>query len=207
MHESPELHSKHSLSREFRELARLCREEQLSLRQIFWHVKDRGLALCILILGVPFLFPVPLPGLSVPFGILIVLLGVAYFFQRAPFLPKAMLDRPLPSETSHKIMEYAAKLFQYTEHWFRPRWSWMVESVLGRSLACLLIIGAALLLALPLPPGTNSPPASVIVATSIALLERDGLVMVFAGLLAVANVVLFGALFFLGYEAVHRFLF
>ena len=145
-------HADHSLSREFRELARLCRDEKLNLRQIFWHVKDRGTALCILILGIPFLFPVPLPGLSTPFGLLILLLCVAYFRQRPPYLPGRIMDRPLPPETSYKIMDSAARLFSYTEHWFRPRFAWLVEGGIGRGLACLMMVGAALLLAL-LPRG------------------------------------------------------
>ncbi len=197
-------HEHHSLSKEFRELARLCQDEHLTLRQIFWHVKDRGPALCMLVLGLPFMTPLPMPGLSIPFGVLIVLWSVALLRNRPPYMPKVFLDKPLPPELAHKILSFASRFFARWERWIRPRGARLFESLLVRTAAATMMLFCGFLLALPLPPGTNGPPASVVVACAIALMEKDALVLALGGVLFILNLLLFGTMGLLGYEALHR---
>ena len=200
--ESPLSHVRHSLSREFRELGKLCAEQSLNLRQIFWHVEERGSALCILILSLPFIFPVPLPGVSTPFGLLIVSLSISMLVGRAPYLPASWLDRPLPREATVKFVDYASRLFARTETMFRPRMQWVLDNILLRLSSILILLLSGLLLALPLPPVTNAPPAAAIVLTSIGLLEKDGLALLTGFLMFGLNLLFFTALFVLGYDAI-----
>jgi len=67
----------------------------------------------------------------------------------------------------------------------KPRQLWLTSSPLLVRLHAFIILVAAFVLLLPLPPGTNFPPALCIVIMAGGLLERDGL-FVIGGYLAFA---------------------
>jgi hypothetical protein len=46
----------------------------------------------LLLIGLPFLTPVPLPGFSTPFGFLVLLIGARLALGRQPWLPKTILQ-------------------------------------------------------------------------------------------------------------------
>jgi hypothetical protein len=56
----------------------------------------------------------------------------------------------------------------------KPRLLWLTDAPLLRQLHSFVILLASLVLLLPLPPGTNFPPALCIVIMAGGLLERDG---------------------------------
>jgi len=56
----------------------------------------------------------------------------------------------------------------------KPRLLWLTASPLLVQVHAFIILVAAVVLLLPLPPGTNFPPALCIVIMAGGLLERDG---------------------------------
>lgn len=136
---------------------------------------DRGHALFIILLALPFLLPLPLPGLSTPSGILIFFLGGALVLNREPWLPQRVRHTPIPkrllSYIERKINPKLARL----EKVFKPRWfdfshgNWVVRA------HGVLISASAILLALPAPPGGNVGPAAAVLLFALAVLECDGL--------------------------------
>jgi hypothetical protein len=76
----------------------------------------------------------------------------------------------------------------------KPRHLWLTESPLLVQLHAFIIFVAAFVLLLPLPPGTNFPPALCIILMAGGLLERDGR-FILAGYIAFALNVVFFALF------------
>lgn len=193
------------LSTEFRQIESLCDEEvPVTLGYVLNHLEHRGHALFTLFLAGPFLIPLPLPGLSVPFGIFIAFFAFAMAFEKKPFLPKMWLLREIPKPTLRKFSQYAQKFFRKFEALFRPRLVWLIDSRAARFVIALLIALGGILLALPLPPGTNSPPSAVIIALSIGYLERDGLLILLGYFLFLLNIVFFAALGIYGYEGVMK---
>ena len=156
-------------------------------------------ALAGILFSTPFLQPVPLLGLSTPFGGVLVIFGLLQVFglgQAA--LPKRLREHPIETETIRKILFYCEKLLHSLQK--IPHWE------LGRSARFLAhpralgwhVIFMAAVLALPLPiPFSNSIPAWGIVFSCLAMIESNGLFVALSYVFLVANVFFFGTLVYL----------
>ena len=191
---------------EISKIAALCDTGPVKLGDILLLTHGCSGALLTLFLAGPFMLPIPLPGLSVPFGVMIAIFGLSLVTGQQPWLPKPWLNRVLPVALVRGFCQAATKILPKIEPWLKPRWLWVFKHPLvGRS-AGLMIVCCGLLLALPLPPGTNAPPALAIVCLSIALLEQDGLCLLLGFILFGLNGIFFGGLAYFGYEAILAFL-
>ena len=178
------------------ELERLIQEFQtrsVTLRELIVVLQGRAYDLLLLLLALPFLLPIPLPGLSVAFGTVIAVISARLVLGQRPWLPQRLLDTTLPPKFFPLLLGSARRIIRVFEVLLRPRLLWITMPPLPQ-LHAFLIFVAALVLLLPLPPGTNFPPAVVIVVMAGGLLERDGL-FVLAGYVAFALNILFFALF------------
>ena len=178
------------------ELERLIHEFQtrsVTLRELIVVLQGRAYDLLLLLLALPFLLPIPLPGLSVAFGAIIAVISARLVLGQRPWLPQRLLDTTLPPKFFPVLLASARRIIRVFELLLRPRLLWITSSRLPQ-LHALLIFAAAIVLMLPLPPGTNFPPAVVIVVMAGGLLERDGL-FVLAGYVAAALNVAFFATF------------
>jgi len=158
----------------------------MSLGEIETHLKDRGYALLVLFLAAP--FPIPnIPGLSVPFGLAIGLIGLAFMLRRRPRLPKFILRRKIEFATLQKIVPFVARLMERLERHMKPRLRFLVKGPVMTSLFGLGIVSGGFFLALPLPiPLTNGPPALSIIFLVVGILCRDGLMVLIGHLLGIA---------------------
>ncbi|HEY5742840.1 MAG TPA: exopolysaccharide biosynthesis protein, partial [Terrimicrobiaceae bacterium] len=80
-------------------LRRLLREADgraLTIREMVDILHGRGLQFIVILLCLPFLTPVTIPGVSIPFGLAISLCGFRIAFGHKPWLPKFILDRRIP---------------------------------------------------------------------------------------------------------------
>lgn len=153
-----------------------------------------------LIFAVPFLLPIPLPGLSTVFGAVILLAAIQIFFKMDLWLPEFIAQHEAPREILDKIFHKLASLLKKTERFVRPRYQFFAKhSALVRVCGFALAI-LAMLLALPMPPGFNAPPAFAIIVLSVGSLEDDGLLVIFGWVLTILNVLLFATFFTLGFE-------
>ena len=197
--------SEHRHCRLEKELQRLCEltdHKSLTLGQIVSEIAHHDRALITLILALPFLLPIPLPGLSIPFGILIAFISFRMFLGKRLWLPEFLQNRSLDPLLARKLFSAAIPLAHRISRWVRPRGSFFLNHLGTRRFSSLLIAICGLLLALPLPPGTNSPPALTIVFLSLGVLEHDGLYLALGYLCFFLISVLFLTLAFWGYPQV-----
>ena len=166
------------ISADLRGVLEVANGEAMSLGQIAAHLKERGWALLVLFLAAP--FPIPnIPGLSVPFGVAIGLIGWAFMMRRRPWLPEFVMRTRLDYATLSKVIPFIARFMERIERWTKPRMRWLVTGPINVSLIGLGTLSGGFFLALPLPiPLTNGPPALSIIFLVIGMLCRDGIMVI-----------------------------
>jgi hypothetical protein len=156
------------------EIERRAVGRQITLGEIFSILGADGHYVLIIFLTVPCLQPIPLPGLSSPFGILIATVAIFAFLRRPPWVPRSWALKPLPQGATQKIVEGAKSIFERLKRILHPRWLFFFRGP-WRGVNTTLIVLYAVFLALPLPiPFSNAVPAWGIFFQALAHLEEDG---------------------------------
>lgn len=148
--------------------------------------------LLVLLLALPFITPIPLPGLSTPFGLAIAAIALRLSLGQRPWLPMKFQRKQLPAGFFRKLFGVAERVLGFFEKFLRPRVTWVTDTPLLAQLHALLMLLAAVVLLLPLPiPFTNSFPAWTILLVAAGLLERDGLFILAGYVVFIAGVCYF----------------
>jgi hypothetical protein len=191
------------LSEQLRNLAESEEHAELTLGGLMEQLQGRVYTLLLIILALPMCQPIPLPGLSTPFGVAIGLLGLRFAFSRHPWMPRRLLATKLTGNFFPAVMRGGARVLGVFEKFLHPRFVRLFQPGYVRFLAGAVICFCGLLLLLPLPiPGTNMLPALTVILAAAAFSERDGYCLVAAGLVFVATLAFFGALVWGGAEII-----
>lgn len=169
-------------------------ERPVTLREVIVVLQGRAYNLLMLLLALPFLLPIPLPGLSTVLGSVIALIALRLTLGQKPWLPQGVLDRELPPRFFPTLLNGARRVLRLLEVMLKPRQLWLTASPRLNQLHAFIILAAACVLLLPLPPGTNFTPALCIVVMAGGLLERDGRFVLGGYLAFVLNAVFFTVL-------------
>src|SRR5258708_12929744 len=78
----------------------------------------------LILLALPFCF-VAIPGLSMPFGIAIGLIGTSLAIGREPWLPRFIMHRHLSTARSAQLLTGAIKVARQLERFFRQRFAFL----------------------------------------------------------------------------------
>lgn len=180
-------------SDELHALAARFSDHAVTLQEVIDALGARASALLAVILALPFCSPISIPGLSVPFGMVIAVLAARFALGLPPWLPARLLAVKLPPKFFRALLEGASKFIGVIERQLRPRWLWMTETVFLQRLHTGIVCIGALLLLLPLGgiPFTNTLPALVVVIGTLGVMERDGVAVAVAYGCLVATVVYF----------------
>lgn len=172
-------------------------------------VGDRGFGLLLLLLSLPSALPVPAPGYSIPFGVLLCIFAWQMIRGRPfPILPERARRTRLTQDLTSKMLTATAWFFRRIEWMIRPRMHWVGRRG-GRILIGVLVFVMASIMFFPIP-FTNTLPALVIFLLGIGLTEEDGLFALGACTLGVLTVAFYGTLITIailhGPEAIDQFM-
>ena len=166
------------------------RQPTISIGEILKILSGKGRALILIFLSLPFCQPLQIPGLSIPFGLVISFIGFRMAFGKHVWLPKNVLLKTVPSATIQKISQKGLKFLTKIRRLIHPRLSWLYESRPMHVCNGLLIVLLGIFLALPLPiPLTNLSAGWAICLLSIGLLEDDGVFLLAGYLVALLTIV------------------
>ncbi len=168
-----------------KEVCGLLDDKEVTLGEISDRLKSKGLIFLSLIAVLPFLQPIPLPGISTLLGLVIALQGIGLILFNKPLLTQKMRTQKISPHMVEKFIKVSQKIY--------PWLSWMVTGT-GKELTHLKIVriisgvtllGLALFLSLPLPViGSNFLPAIGIFCICIGLLEEDFVLVLVGNLYA-----------------------
>ncbi len=191
-----------SLTHEIDILIAKSKVSDMSMQEIIQELGVRGHAFITLILATPFCSPLPTFGLSAIFGLVIAFVSVFIILNKKPYVPEKYANKKIPRDHLQTFFNYSKKFLGFLEKFVKPRLAFLSKILPVKTTSAFMICFCGILLALPLPPGTNAPPAITIVVLSLALLEEDNLLFLLGSVLFILNIVLFGAMAFAGASAV-----
>jgi len=183
------------ISRIVAEVAAHCPGERISLGEMAEAFGDRAFGLLILMLCLPSL----LPGMAIPFGVPLLVLGVQMGLGRqVPKLPAVIARQSIRRADLLRLASASSKGLKRVERFVRPRPGFFTTP-LGDRVVGWLTAYTALMLILP-GPGTNGPPAFGNIVMALGVVEHDSRVTALgAALTAAGSVFAPGVLAFLGW--------
>ncbi len=161
-------------------LRRLLREADgrpLTIREMIEILHGRGLQFVVILLCLPFLAPVTVPGISIPFGLAIALCGLRIAFGHKPWLPAFILNRTISYSVLERMVHFGCAIYEKVEKVVRPRLGFLLAGPgMGMMIGSAIAL-SGVFLSLPIPPPfplTNTIPGFAIICLSLGLMERDG---------------------------------
>lgn len=183
--------------------------EDFTINGLLERTEGRGLYLVMILLCLPFVTPIPLPGLSTLVGIIVSVLAVRLALGLPPHLPKFLGARRLPVHRQQQVLRASLRTLRYVEKLAKPRGREWIRLPVARVWNSLVIALMGALLIVPFPPlvfFTNSLPSYAILLIAASMMEEDGVLVWFGYGAALVTVVYFALLAFGGVALFHHVL-
>lgn len=148
----------------------------------------RGFGVLLLAVSLPSFIPLPI-GVGAVVGPIIALIGLQMLLtMQQPWLPKFVRRRGLRRESYARFLARTRPWLERLERISCPRMTMLTESRPSHLLTGLLVLLNGILLSLPIP-FTNYPFGVLMLLFSMAIIERDGAMMLAAWILGTGAVV------------------
>jgi hypothetical protein len=155
----------------------------------------------LVLLTLPFCTPIPMPGFSAPFGLVVAAIGFRLALGQKPWLPQRLLNAELPPRFIPRVLSATCRLARWLERVLRPRWQHVLQWRLVRQVMGTMILICGLLMILPLPiPFSNGLPAMAVLFLAAGTLEEDGYMAVAGGVVFVLTLAFFATILWGGAE-------
>lgn len=166
-------------------------EERLRLGQILQNLQQSAFGVFLFVAILPAFIPIPGVGGAVS-GPLILLIGAQMLFgRRKPWLPAFVANRGPQRGTMHRFLARIDGPLRRLDRLLKPRLPGLLVPLPSHAFTGLLLILVGVLLSLPIP-FTNYLFGFQLLLFALALLERDGALMLLNWIGAVAAVLFFG---------------
>lgn len=148
----------------------------------------------LILFSLPFAQPIQIPGFSIPFGILIGLLGLQIAFHYPIWLPKFILNKSVSKGAVNQVCDKGIWFIKEISKIASTRWVFISRNPAFQTSNGLMIFILGSFLAIPLPiPFSNMVAAWAVLFFSVGLLVDDG-VFILMGYV----IIIFCILFFVG---------
>ena len=193
------------LGETLQELLNTDDERGLSINEITCAVGEKGFGLLLIVLSLPSALPVPAPGYSTPFGVVMALIALQMIRDRKTvWLPQRLGTIRITTKLAKTILGTASKFLNKIERYIRPRQKW-IRGRAGQASLAFVVLNMACLMMLPIPL-TNTFPAIVIFMIGIGLSEEDGLLAIGAFTVGCCALILYAGIVYIvltqGVEAI-----
>ena len=194
-----------TLGETLQELLNADDERGLSINEITCAVGEKGFGLLLIVLSLPSALPVPAPGYSTPFGVVMALIALQMIRDRKTvWLPQRLGTIRIKPKLAKTMLGTASKFLNKIERYIRPRQKW-IRGRAGQASLAFVVLNMACLMMLPIPL-TNTFPAIVIFVIGVGLSEEDGLLAIGAFTVGCCALILYAGIVYIvltqGVEAI-----
>ncbi|PZO59253.1 MAG: hypothetical protein DCF15_04320 [Phormidesmis priestleyi] len=149
-------------------------KKEVTLNEILEIAGERTFGFLFVLLSLPSALPIPAPGYSTPFGIVMFLLAVQLIVgAEQPWLPEKFRRQGFERTTVQGFIRKGLPWLQRIETIARPRLTSVCTSRTGRLVIGMAIALMSISMMIPIPL-TNTLPAIGIFVTGFGLLDDDG---------------------------------
>ena len=167
-------------------------DETVTLRDLLAGLNRRAFGMLLFASVLPAFIPIPIGGAIS--GPLVMLIGVQLAIgMRRPWLPGFLATRGPHRHALARFDRMISPWLARLEHLIRPRLPVLLDHRLAGVVTGLLLVLLGLLLSLPIPL-TNYLFGGLLLVFALALLERDGVMMLVAWIAGAIAVAIFGFL-------------
>ncbi|MCL2469883.1 MAG: exopolysaccharide biosynthesis protein [Alphaproteobacteria bacterium] len=157
----------------------LPRHRDMSVDDFLPLLGVQGFVFLLLILATLNIVIFMLPGLSILFGVPMVIVAVQMVLgQDAVALPAFVRARKIKSSVLHRGLHMASKMIARVESVVKPRLFFLTHPILFKMHALVALL-LAFMVALPIP-FVNIPPSLGMIFLSLGLMQRDGVFILLA---------------------------
>ncbi|MGH8072803.1 MAG: exopolysaccharide biosynthesis protein [Lysobacter sp.] len=168
-------------------------DEVLKLGDVFAGLGKRSFGMLLFVSTLPAFIPIPGVGGAIS-GPLVILIGAQLLVgRRTPWLPEFVARHGPHRHSISRFRDMLSPWLARLERVVKPRAHGLLDHRLASAMTGLLLILLGLLLSLPIP-FTNFLFGALLLLFSLALLERDGILMGVAWAAGAVAVAVFGIL-------------
>ncbi|MGD1862700.1 MAG: exopolysaccharide biosynthesis protein [Leptolyngbyaceae cyanobacterium] len=176
------------------------RSEQITLTDILSLAEERTFGFLFVLLALPSALPIPAPGYSTPFGIVMFVLAVQLIAGRQrPWLPESWKTKGFGLLQIQKVMKAGLPWLQRIEMLSRPRLTPVCTTRGGKAVLGLIIALVSICMMIPIV-GTNTVPAIGIFITGFGLLDDDGFISIIGLTICLVGASITGVILFAGVQ-------
>jgi len=160
--------------------------EKTSVGALIDQLDSRAHGVLLLVLALPMCIP-NVPGISTIFGVLMLAPALQLVMgSRRLWVPQRVRRWEIESAPLRRTLRTAIPTLRRVEYLIKPRWSRLTRFPVTIMVGLQTLL-MALILILPIP-FANWPPGMTVAITSLALLQRDGVLMLLTIPAAIASV-------------------
>lgn len=161
--------------------------------------KSGGLIICM-VLSVPFLIPISIPGTGIAAGLIIFVISSSLMFDKRYLVPSRLMNYKMSKKNLIKVLDATFRLLNHLEKYIKPRLLIMTKKSVMRKINTILMIFSALLFMTPLPiPLTDTLPALCVFFLAAGALECDGYLILAGYATIIITTTYFGLVILLSY--------
>lgn len=175
--------------------ARIARdaEESVSLGDIINALGARAFAPLLVLFAAINLIPILPPGSTAILGLPLLFVSAQMVWgNRRAWLPAAFMNRSISADSFRASMGWIVPRLARVERYVRPRYWPFWRRQGDRFVGCIALI-LSISIVLPIPGG-NWMPALATALLGLAVLERDGILLIIGGAVAATSLVVVGAI-------------
>ena len=184
MTEQNEFQSLQELLNRIQEISQ--KDENVTVGEIIEMVGDRSYGPMLLISGLLVLAPIigDIPGVPTILGAIVFLFSIQLLFGKEHFwLPKFLLDRSISGKKMNKGIEWLQRPASWIDKLLKPRLRLLVKDTAVYIIAFMCLMIASVMPIMELVPFSANAAGAALTVFGLALIARDGLLLVIALLL------------------------